>query len=189
MDGPWLIYDHYLLVREWTPNFYPDSDVIEQVTVCVRVSKLPIEYYDMRVPTFIGNRIGAIVKMDINTLSRERGKYVRLCVQVSLTKLEMFAIKGRHYKIEYEGFKGNHAAEGLQKLLDDGSEHVANVVKKDGPWITVQKFSKQSNGNELEMKKGGNTESQVMLALEENDFGMDVVEDTPSQEKWLGSKQ
>lgn len=57
----------------------------------------------MRIPTFIGNRIGAIVKMDINTLSMERGKYVRLCVQVSLTKLEMFAIKGRHYKIEYEG--------------------------------------------------------------------------------------
>lgn len=37
-------------------------------------------------------------------MSIERGKYTRICVQVDLTKqlLAMFAIKGRHYNIEYE---------------------------------------------------------------------------------------
>lgn len=73
MDGPWLIYDHYILVREWKPNFFLSSASIKQIAVRVCVSGLPIEYYNARVHTFIGNRIG-------KTLSRERGKYVRLCV-------------------------------------------------------------------------------------------------------------
>lgn len=68
-------------------------------------SGLPIEYYDQCVLTFIGNRIGKAIKVYKNTLSRERGKYSRLCIQVDLTKplLAMFAIKGRHFKVEYEG--------------------------------------------------------------------------------------
>lgn len=64
-------------------------------------------YYDARVTTLIRNRIGALIKVDRNSLSRERGKYARLCVQVDLTKLllAMIAIKGRPYKIEYEGLQ------------------------------------------------------------------------------------
>jgi hypothetical protein len=85
-EGPWLIYDHYLTVREWSANFHPGSEAIEKVAVWVRFSGLPIEYYDARILTFIGNRIGTTVKVDRNTLSRERGKYARLCVEVDLTK-------------------------------------------------------------------------------------------------------
>lgn len=25
IDGPWLIYDHYLTVKEWCPSFHPSS--------------------------------------------------------------------------------------------------------------------------------------------------------------------
>jgi hypothetical protein len=105
MDGPWFIYDHYLTVKEWSPNFHPASDTIEEVAVWVRVSGLPIEYYDSKVLNFIGNCIGKTVKVDKNTLTQERGKYAPLCVQVDLTKplLAMFTIKGRKYNIEYEG--------------------------------------------------------------------------------------
>jgi hypothetical protein len=49
MDGPWFIYDHYLTVKEWSPNFHPASDTIEKVAVWVRISGLPIEYYDSKV--------------------------------------------------------------------------------------------------------------------------------------------
>lgn len=80
-------------------------------------------------------------------------------MQVDLTKplLEMFAIKGRHYKIEYEGLhllclncgrfghykvdcadqtgiKDISATVGVRKLLCDGSEPMASVAKEDGSW-------------------------------------------------------
>lgn len=41
-NGPWLIYDHYLTVREWKPNFRPDEEEINRVNVWVRLLELPI---------------------------------------------------------------------------------------------------------------------------------------------------
>jgi hypothetical protein len=104
-EGPWLIYDHYLVVREWCPNFYPGSATIDKTAVWVRIPDLPIEYYDAKVLHFIGNRIGKTVKVDKNTLFQERGKYASICVEVELNKplLAMFELKDRIYKIEYEG--------------------------------------------------------------------------------------
>ncbi|XP_058727166.1 uncharacterized protein LOC131598601 [Vicia villosa] len=105
VDGPWFIYDHYLTVKDWSPDFHPERDSIENVAVWIRISGLQIEYYDPKVLSFIGDRVGKSVKVDKNTLKQERGKYARICVEVNLTKplLAMFTIKGRRYKIEYEG--------------------------------------------------------------------------------------
>lgn len=32
-DGPWLIYDHYFTMREWSPNFRPERGTIDKVAV------------------------------------------------------------------------------------------------------------------------------------------------------------
>ncbi|PNX57927.1 hypothetical protein L195_g058937, partial [Trifolium pratense] len=105
MEGPWMIYDHYLVVSAWSSNFDPASATVSKTAVWVRFSGLPIEYYDSRILHFIGNRIGKTVKVDKKTLLQERGKFARLCVEVDLSKplLAMFELKGRHYTVEYEG--------------------------------------------------------------------------------------
>ncbi|XP_058767374.1 uncharacterized protein LOC131641072 [Vicia villosa] len=77
-DGPWFIYDHYLTVKDWSPDFHPERDSIESVAVWIRISGLPIEYYDPKVLSFIGDRVGKAVKVDKNTLKQERGKYARI---------------------------------------------------------------------------------------------------------------
>lgn len=33
LEGPWMIYDHYLTAREWSPNFYHAGDAIEELAV------------------------------------------------------------------------------------------------------------------------------------------------------------
>jgi hypothetical protein len=162
IDGPWMIYDNYLVVREWNPNFHPFGEVIEKVAVWVRFSGLPIEYYDTKMLTFIGNRIGRTVKVDRTTQTQARGKYARLCVEVDLTKplLAMFQIKDRYYKVEYEGLHMlclacgtfGHYKEGCVAKTDntawngaqpeeviqrEGSTHV--VPPQEGPWQVVQK--------------------------------------------------
>jgi hypothetical protein len=40
--------------------------------VWVRISGLPIEYYDAKILHYIGNRIGKTVKVDKNTLSSKK---------------------------------------------------------------------------------------------------------------------
>jgi hypothetical protein len=133
------------------------------VAVWVRISGLPIEYYDSRVLKNIGNKIGSTVKVDKNTVMQERGKYARLCVEVDLTKplLAMFMIKGRKYNVEYEGLhllcktcgRFGHYSEGCKEKTvaetvhqEDGRTaggHKAgsDFTSKslDGPWMVVQK--------------------------------------------------
>lgn len=97
-----MIYDHYLSVRSWSPNFYPPGDEIEELVVWVCIPGLLVEYYDNIVFMYIGDLIRKMVKFDKNALTRERWTYARLCIQVNLVKplLAMFSIKGKHYKIE-----------------------------------------------------------------------------------------
>lgn len=104
-EGPWLIYDHYLIVRKWAPNFDPDLETIGSAAVWVRLPKLPMEYYDEEILTWMGNRIGTTVKVDLTTSLQSRGKFARICVQVDLGKplLAMYTLKERDYSIEYEG--------------------------------------------------------------------------------------
>ncbi|MCI17709.1 hypothetical protein A2U01_0038859 [Trifolium medium] len=151
-------------IEEWSPNFQPASDTIEEVAVWVRISGLPIEYYDAKVLRLIGNRVGKTVKVDKTTLMQERGKYARLCVQVNLTKslLAMFAIKGRKYNVEYEGLhllcltcgKFGHykegcpdKAKGIEGQHGEKNTGVGGIAhgthsaggKTEGPWRVVQK--------------------------------------------------
>ena len=103
-DVPWFIYDHYLTVKEWTPNFHPASENIVNVAIWIRISSLPIEYYDPKVLHVIGDLAGCTIKVDKNTLQRKIGKYARICVEVTISKplLAMFSIKDSSYKIKYE---------------------------------------------------------------------------------------
>jgi hypothetical protein len=159
-ERPWMIYDHYLVVRPWSSNFDPANATVYKTAVWVRFSGLPIEYYDSRILHFIGNRIGKTVKVDKNTLLQERGKYARLCVEVDLSKplLAMFELKGRHYKVKYEGQhmlclacgRFNHFSDGCAnkpKATGDvggsgtntGGDGGKQGESEEGPWIVVQK--------------------------------------------------
>ncbi|KAK4269198.1 hypothetical protein QN277_022386 [Acacia crassicarpa] len=103
--GPWLRYDHYLVVRQWEPMFNSATAKVDKVAVWVRLPRIFLEYYDKEALAFIGDRIGETVKVDINTSCQLRGHYARLCVLVDLTKQLMsgFSVDGEDYFVEYEG--------------------------------------------------------------------------------------
>ncbi|XP_058776628.1 uncharacterized protein LOC131650950 [Vicia villosa] len=81
-NGHWFIYDHYLTIKDWRPNFQPENDSIKEVDVWVRITGFPIEYYDPRILYVFGNRIGRTIKVDKTTIKQERGKYVHIFVFV-----------------------------------------------------------------------------------------------------------
>ncbi|XP_058762592.1 uncharacterized protein LOC131635973 [Vicia villosa] len=160
LDGPWFIYDHYLTVKEWTPNFHLESEAIVNVAVWIRIANLPIEYYDLKLLHVIGNLAGQTVKVDKNTHQRERGKYARICVEVNISKplLAIFSIRNRNYKIEYEGLhmlclrcgKFGHYKEGCS-IRDNNGGSMARGDKEKGPTIHMRK----ENGLVVQKKKLG----------------------------------
>ena len=104
-EGPWMVMDHYLIVKEWSPNFDPMIDSTERVLVWVRFPCLQIEYYDQDFLMKVGEKIGKPIRIDQTTGLVSRGKFARLCVEVDITKplLSKFKLRRRVRRIEYEG--------------------------------------------------------------------------------------
>ena len=102
--GSWLIYDHYLTIHTWDLAFDRKKDKIEKVSIWVRLLGLPIQLYNEKFLTFVGNKIEKKLKVDVIMEEQPKGKYARICVEIDLNKLILskYSIKGKTYKIEYE---------------------------------------------------------------------------------------
>ncbi|KAF7844994.1 uncharacterized protein G2W53_001899 [Senna tora] len=81
--GPWIILDHYLIVRPWTSLFNPE-ETIQKLAAWVHLPDLPIELYDTKVLNTIGSYIGKVIKIYTNTSLQVRGKFARLCIEDKL---------------------------------------------------------------------------------------------------------
>ncbi|XVF02788.1 hypothetical protein REPUB_Repub04eG0204400 [Reevesia pubescens] len=105
LGGPWVIADHYLTIRRWTPYFRSEEATISSVAAWVRFPGMPLEFYDNEVLMKMGNTIGKALMIDRNTIAALRGRYARMCIEVDLTKplVPKIFIGGRWQRVEYEG--------------------------------------------------------------------------------------
>ncbi|XP_019161010.1 PREDICTED: uncharacterized protein LOC109157614 [Ipomoea nil] len=104
-EGPWMVLDHYLIMKPWEPDFDPYNDTTEKILVWVRVPDLPAEYFDAIFLRKLGNRIGRIVQVDQATSLVSCGMFARLCVELNMRKplVSKFAYEGKIRHVAYEG--------------------------------------------------------------------------------------
>ena len=105
-NKPWMIFNHYLTVRSWKPNFDPNQNNLKNLLVWVRIPCLPIEYYDMSFLMKVGETIGKPVKIDEGTsLLKRPGHFAYMCVEIDLEKslISMFQLRRKVRKIYYKG--------------------------------------------------------------------------------------
>lgn len=103
--GPWFIGEHFLFIRPREPNFKPSLANVSSIAIWIRLTELPIKYYEMVVLKQIGKAIGNVVRIDSHTATESRGRYARLCVQVDVEKspTTLVIIGGVEQPISYEG--------------------------------------------------------------------------------------
>ncbi|KAF7824606.1 Zinc finger, CCHC-type [Senna tora] len=102
--GPWVILDHYLILRKWAPDFHPETNEIEKTLVWARFPELNMVYYEENVLLAIASAIGSPVKVDSNTIQAIRGRFARVFVEVDLKKplIGKIWVGGHWIKVEYE---------------------------------------------------------------------------------------
>lgn len=102
---PWIILGHYLTVTKWKPNFRPSLAKITSTLVWLRLPEVPLEYFTKKTLNRIGNAFGRLVKVDNTATAATIGKYVRICVELDLSKplLPSVHIVGVQTAVEYEG--------------------------------------------------------------------------------------
>ncbi|CAN1182375.1 hypothetical protein LINPERHAP2_LOCUS35931 [Linum perenne] len=103
--GPWMVGDHYVVIQNWRPYFQPEESTLSTLRVWIRLSGIPLEYFDYGILKRIGDRIGKTVRIDHTTLEALRGNFARLCVEVDLSKplISKYRMRQRVRRIEYEG--------------------------------------------------------------------------------------
>ena len=105
LGGPWMIFNHYLTVRQWQHNFDPNQSSLQRLLVWVRIPCLQIEYFHHQFLMRVGSKIGRPIRVDDATSTVSRGHYARICVEIDLLKplVAKFKLRRRVRRLEYEG--------------------------------------------------------------------------------------
>ncbi|MFQ6637227.1 hypothetical protein Gotur_013709 [Gossypium turneri] len=82
--GPWIIYEQYLTVQHWSPNFNPMKPYSGVVKAWTKFPGLSDFLYKRRILEETEGTIGKVTKLGFNTDSGTRGKFARLPVYVDL---------------------------------------------------------------------------------------------------------
>lgn len=103
--GPWILAGQTLVVQKWRPEFDPNTEKINHMSVWVRILGAPVRFFKDKVLKLIGKILGTVIKVDKLTLAQARGKFARICVEIDLqTPLQPFVeIEGVAYGVVYEG--------------------------------------------------------------------------------------
>jgi len=75
-DEPYMIFDHYLTFRTWSPSFVSTTAKINWTLVWARIPELNFVFYDEGFLLALGLALGTPIKVDINTVNVTRGKFV-----------------------------------------------------------------------------------------------------------------
>lgn len=86
-EGPWIILDHYLIVRKWFTGFNPSKDIITKVSTWVRFPGLPIDLFNDAFLSNFGDALGKTLKVDTTTLKRSRGSLLEFALILILQSL------------------------------------------------------------------------------------------------------
>ena len=191
LNGPWMIDDNYLVIREWVPNFVPEEDKITKLTAWVRIPKLSVEYFNKHFLLHkIGQKIGRVLRVDSTTENVERGQYTRMCVEVDLTKplLSKFKLNGRIWGIQYEGLKMICFKCGRQGHKEDVCGVEPEAVNEDAnrdpqklpPKATQDAIAQENYGSWMIVKRTtrrNNTRQQTMEARGPDGGGTRLLRD------------
>ncbi|KAH1097268.1 hypothetical protein J1N35_014189 [Gossypium stocksii] len=171
-EGPWIIFGQYLTVQLWTLAFDPSQAYPSVVMAWIRFPGLPGYLYNHKIITAIGEMVGKVVKLDMNTDSKARGRFARMVVYVDLEKplVSHILINGRKQNVEYESlstirfhcgryghvenscpFRNSRISSEKENALSEMSSEIQNMAeagseKKDGnfgPWMIVERKSRR----------------------------------------------
>lgn len=169
--GPWMIMEHYLIVKEWRPDFEPHKDTTEKVLVWVRFPDLPLEYFDADILFRVGEKIGKPIRMDSATSLISKGNFARLCVEVDITKplLSRFWLRKKVRTIEYEGIHMVCFKCGIYGH-NEGSCNSGGVETGE---TSEARPEKETGGSQL---AGGNEKGKTQIVKENTQIRQEITE-------------
>ncbi|KAA3486878.1 LINE-1 reverse transcriptase isogeny [Gossypium australe] len=159
-------------VQPWTLTFDSRQAYPSVVMAWIRFPDLPSYLYNHKIITQIGGMVGKVVKLDMNTDNKARGRFARMAVYVDLEKplVSQILINGRKQNVEYEslstiyfqcgryghidiscpfrntGSIGEKSGDQHEKVTEIQNTTMDRSERKDdnfGPWMIVERKSRR----------------------------------------------
>ncbi|MBA0828704.1 hypothetical protein Goarm_013347 [Gossypium armourianum] len=161
---PWIIYGQYLTIQLWTKYFNPNKPYSSMVLAWIRLPSLLGFMYKRRILEEVGGLVGKVVKFDLNTDSKTRGRLARMVIFIYLNKplVSQVMVNGELQNVEYEAlpticfackkygyFKDQCSSPTVEKNNVSGevSGNVVNLTFEGkgsafSPWMVVERKSR-----------------------------------------------
>ncbi|KAK3183171.1 hypothetical protein Dsin_030457 [Dipteronia sinensis] len=104
------------------------------MSVWVRLSKLAMEWIDVDPLRIVGGMLGITYKVDPISESQARGRFVRICVEIDVTKplKSTLNVEDRSIKVEYEclgliSFNCGRIGHSTEVCMEGKIEHIEEV--------------------------------------------------------------
>ncbi|GAA0184301.1 hypothetical protein LIER_31589 [Lithospermum erythrorhizon] len=86
-EGPLFANGFFLSVRLWEPNFNPKTAITQSAAVWLRLSGLPVEYYDANILKDVGNYLGTLLRIDTKLRIAREGDLLGFAYNLILKNL------------------------------------------------------------------------------------------------------
>lgn len=91
--GPYKMFDHYLRIQPWEPNFQPARAKIPKTAVWIHLESAPMEQFTGPMLRYLASTLGKPIKIDYTTMLATRGRFARVCVELDLSQTLPVCIK------------------------------------------------------------------------------------------------
>ena len=191
--GPWMMFDHYLLIRPWSLDIVASSAKIDTTLMWIQIPSLNVGYYDEDVLLSVASLVGKPMKIDLNIPKVAQEKFARVCIEINLNQLVVGKVylDDRWYCLEYEdlhiicascGFYGHHSKDCSVRVIMESNNNTAaqvqevslerskavegekvNPVRKNSPSEIVGIESQQLHGDWLTITRKEGNKSHQFL--------------------------
>ncbi|KAL8506447.1 hypothetical protein ACS0TY_017368 [Phlomoides rotata] len=80
----WQLKPSVLRLQRWVPDFNPYRVTTSIVQAWIRISELPLEYWNKHIITSLVSAVGTVIKIDKRTLNKTMGHFARVFVELDL---------------------------------------------------------------------------------------------------------
>ena len=86
-ERPWHVQSELFVLQAWHPNFDPFLEELKWVDLWVRIPRFPTELlnFESMANLFVANNVGVLIKLDSNSLLRNKIRFARACIRVDIT--------------------------------------------------------------------------------------------------------
>lgn len=88
----------------WSSDFVSSIACVSSTLAWVLILGLNLVFYDESYLLYVARVVGHPIKVDMNTLNENRGRFARICVELDLSQVMVgkVCLEGYWYNIEYE---------------------------------------------------------------------------------------